>query len=258
MNIYVVEAAGQSIEIPIRAPGSPANLWIHYAFNSVNWSGAPTGPQSSDWRRQSLTAPLAVEPGDVPIASLGCVGVAGIQRDTQGLGNTDNWGVAFDTFAATPPALLQFAGDMAVLGHCWPYNLWLSFDVLVLRPSLIPAVPIPYGTYPTRKIRWDWPFQTYIGLVSNIAHLTGDQIKQLRRMNIELQELLDADDTSLAEPEKPTVKRAKMSLRMIPTADLAGRTPPAIGPQPSANAPQPKAAEIKKPATPPRKPRPRR
>jgi hypothetical protein len=145
MNIYVSEAVGQSIEIPVRAPGFPANLRIHFAFNATNWSGAPTGPVDSDWRRQTLTAPLALEPGDGPIASLGCVGVAGIQRDTQGLGNTDNWGVAFDTFAATPPALLQFAGDMAVLGHCWPYDLWLSFDVLVLRPSLIPPVPIPYA-----------------------------------------------------------------------------------------------------------------
>jgi hypothetical protein len=252
------EATGQSIEIPARAPGSPANLWIHFAFNSTNWSGAPTAPQPSDWRRQQLTGILNLEPGDIPITSLGCVGVAGIQRDTQGLGNTDNWGVAFDTFAATPPGLLHFAGDMAVLGHCWPYNLWLSFDVLVLRPSLIPPVPIPYGTYPTRKSRWDWPVQTYIGLVSNIAHLTGDQRKELRRMNRELEELLDADEPPFVEPDKPVVKRAKLSLQMIPTGNLARRTAPAIGIPSSATTSQPKAAEKKRPATPARKPRPRR
>jgi hypothetical protein len=257
-NIYQSETTGQSIEIPARAPGSPANLWIHFAFNATNWSGAPTDPQSSDWRRQQLVAILNLEPGDIPIAGLGCVGVAGIQRDTQGLFNTDDWGVAFDTFAPAAPGSVEFVGDMAVLGKCWPFGIWLAVDLLVLRPSLIPPVPIPYGTYPTRKIRWDWPVQTYIGLVSNIAHLTGDQRKELRRMNRELEELLAADEPSLVEPDKPVVKRAKLSLQMIPTGNLARWTAPAIGIPSSATASEPKAAEKKKPATPARKPRPRR
>lgn len=258
MNIFVSEAIGQSIEVPVRAPGSPANLWIHFAFNATNWSGAPIGPVESDWRRQTLMAPLALEPGDVPIASLGCVGVAGIQRDTQGLGNTDDWGVAFDTFAATPPALLEFFGDMAVLGHCWPYGLWVSFDVLVLRPSLIPAVPVPYGTYPAPSNRFKWSFETYINLVRKFPRLTGDERKQLRQMTIELEDLLDADERSVAEPEKPAIKPAKLTLQIIPTANLAGRTQPAIGTPPSASEPRPRAAEKKQPAKPPPKPRPRR
>ena len=77
-------------------------------------------------------------------------------------------------------------------------------------------------------------------------------------MNRELEELLDADEAPLIEPDKPVVKRAKVSLQMNPMGNLARRTAPAIGPPPSGNAPQPKAAKMKEPATPPRKPRPRR
>jgi hypothetical protein len=128
----------------------------------------------------------------------------------------------------------------------------------VLRPSLIPAVPVPYGTYPAPSNRLKWGFEEYIALVRRFPHLTSDQRKDLRRMNIELEELLDADDQLLAESEKPAVKPAKLSLQIIPTANLAGRTAPAIGKPPSANAPQPMAVEKQQPAKPAPKPRARR
>jgi hypothetical protein len=48
-------------------------------------------------------------------------------------------------------------------------------------------------------------------LVSNIAHLTGDQRKELRRMNRELEELLDATSRRSSNPTS-LVKRAKLSL----------------------------------------------
>jgi hypothetical protein len=74
-----------------------------------------------------------------------------------------------------------------------------------------PASADSLRTYPTRKVRWNWPVQTYIGLVSNIAHLTGDQRKELRRMNRELEELLDATSRRSSNPTS-LVKRAKLSL----------------------------------------------
>jgi hypothetical protein len=259
-NVWTtVETMGTSIQIPARAPGLPANLWIHYAFNQTDWGGFPSNGESrSDWSRTTIMGGVGVEPGDIPVASLCCLGIAGIQRETQGIFDTDDWGVAFDTFAPSAPASLQFVGEMATSGKCWPGGIWVAVDVLVLRPSLIPAVPVPYGTYPAPSNRLKWPFETYIALVRNFPRLTGDERKQLRRMNIELEELMDADDQALAEPEKTAVKLAKLSLQIIPTANLADRTAPAIGTPPSANAPQPKAAEKKEPARPAPKPRPRR
>ena len=36
-NVWTtVETMGTSIQIPARAPGLPANLWIHYAFNQTD------------------------------------------------------------------------------------------------------------------------------------------------------------------------------------------------------------------------------
>ena len=259
-NVWTtVETMGTSIQIPARAPGLPANLWIHYAFNQTDWSDFPSnGELRSDWSRTTVMGGVGVEPGDIPVASLCCLGIAGIQRETQGIFDTDDWGVAFDTFAPSAPASLQFVGEMATSGKCWPGGIWVAADVLVLRPSLIPAVPVPYGTYPAPSSRLKWGFEAYIALVRKFPHLTGDERKQLRQMNIELEELLDADDhQSLAELEKPTVKPAKLSLQIIPTGSLAGRTASAIGTPPSAKAPQPKAAEKKEPAPAP-KPRPRR
>jgi len=75
-----------------------------------------------------------------------------------------------------------------------------------------PASADSLRTYPTRKVRWNWPVQTYIGLVSNIAHLTGDQRKELRRMNRELEELLDADEPPLVEPDKPGQARKTVAV----------------------------------------------
>jgi hypothetical protein len=49
-------------------------------------------------------------------------------------------------------------------------------------------------------------------LVSNIAHLTGDQRKELRRMNRELEELLDADEPPLVEPDKPGQARKTVAV----------------------------------------------
>ena len=207
---------GTSIQIPARAPGLPANLWIHYAFNQTDWSDFPSnGKSRSDWSRTTVMGGVGVEPGDIPVASLCCLGIAGIQRETQGIFDTDDWGVAFDTFAPSAPASLQFVGEMATSGKCWPGGIWVAADVLVLRPSLIPAVPVPYGTYPAPSSRLKWGFEAYIALVRKFPHLTGDERKQLRQMNIELEELLDADDhQSLAE-----LREADSQARKIIAAD---------------------------------------
>ena len=213
---------GTSIQIPARAPGLPANLWIYYAFNQTDWSDFPSnGELRSDWSRTTVMGGVGVEPGDIPVASLCCLGIAGIQRETQGIFDTDDWGVAFDTFAPSAPASLQFVGEMATSGKCWPGGIWVAADVLVLRPSLISAVPVPDGTYPAPSSRLKWGFEAYIALVRKFPHLTGDERKQLRQMNIELEELLDADDhQSLAELEKPTVKPENYRCRSYPREAL--------------------------------------
>ena len=117
-NVWTtVETMGTSIQIPARAPGLPANLWIHYAFNQTDWSDFPSnGELRSDWSRTTVMGGVGVEPGDIPVASLCCLGIAGIQRETQGIFDTDDWGVAFDTFAPSAPASLQFVGEMATSG----------------------------------------------------------------------------------------------------------------------------------------------
>lgn len=234
---------GTSIEIPVRAPGLPANLWIHFAVDQTDWGGFPSeGVSQGDWTRSTIIGEVPLESGDIPVASLGCIGLAGIRRETQGIFDSSVWGVALDSFAPTSPGALSFSGDFARAGKSWPGGIWLLADVLVLRPSLIPPVPIPYGTYPPPSHHWNWQVEKYINLVRNIQHLTSDQMMLLRRLNIELQELLVSDDSEKTDvSQRPKIKAAKLSLRMITPGNKVGELTPDNGPELLPKTSKPKA-----------------
>jgi hypothetical protein len=240
--------AGTSIEIPARAPGSPANLWIHFAMNATEWSGFPSeGVSQGDWSRSTIMAEVFVEPGDIPVASVCCIGLAGIHREQQGIFDSSTWGAALDSMAPVAPGALQFSGGFATAGKSWPGGIWLLADVLVLRPSLIPPVPLPYGTYPPPSPHWIWPFQKYVQLIGNIQHLTSDQLTLLRRLNLELQDLLASYDLRKTEAsQRPVTRPAKLSLKIATPASATGGLTANVGSMPPKKAAKPKAGESEK------------
>jgi hypothetical protein len=192
---------------------------------------------------------LAVEPGDISVASLCLVGLAGIHREKQGIFDSNIWGTALNSLSPVAPGALEFAGDFATAGKSWPGGVWMLADVLVLRPSLIQPVPVPYGTYPPPSHHWIWPFQKYVELIQNIQHLTSDQLKLLRRLNLEMQDLLASDDLQNTEgPLRPTIKPAKVSLRIASSATALSSTHPLKANAVPARAPPVKAPPAKKAA----------
>lgn len=216
-------ATGTMIEIPARAPGLAANLWLHIGMNATNWEGFPSqGVSQRSWSRSTLYATIGVEPGDIPVASTCCVGLSGMHREEQGIFDSDTWGLALDSMTPMAPGALEFAGDLATAGKAWPGGIWLLADVMVLRPSLIPPVPVPYGTYPSKSHRWNWPFEKYVELIKKFRYLTNEEMKLLRRLNTELQDVLTSGElekvAAVSNPEsfhqQPTIKRANVSFKI--------------------------------------------
>jgi hypothetical protein len=227
-NIWLPSSAvGTTLEIPARAPGLPANLWIHVAVDTTNWGGFPQGTANSDWKRSIVTVELNVEPGDTPVASVCCMGLAGVRREEQGLFDSDDWGVALDSLGPAGPAALSFFGDFAVAGKSWAGGIWVLADILVLRPSLIPPVPLPYGTYSQSSNPFTWHPDKYVHLVKNIKGLTNDQMTELRRLNGELQSLLDARESQKTDLARPSIKTTSVSLKVM-KSDNAGSGPVGI------------------------------
>lgn len=223
-NIWIPPAnTGTMIEIPVRAPGLPANLWIHIAANETDWNGFPSeGVSEGDWKRATIMAEVTLEPGDTPVASLGCIGLAGIHRETQDIFDSSVWGLALDSFSPLGKASLTFSGDFATAGKSWPGGIWFLADILALRPSQIQPIPAPYGSYPTPS-QMKFPFGQYLQLVRTIRQLTKDQMMLLRRLNGELQEVLASSDpqkTDVSEGIK--VKRANLSFKMTTSRNTFG------------------------------------
>src|SRR5450755_2745265 len=146
---------GWLLEVPIRAPGLPVNLWVHWSGLAVNWPPRFFGyPQEGDWHRERATVSTQVAEGDVALAGQATLGLSAVRRDTQGLLDTDDWGVScIDWLDPLPapvvgPNYAVFSGQMAHRGRAWPGGISLTIDLLVVRKSLIPAVPPVHGATP--------------------------------------------------------------------------------------------------------------
>ena len=265
-NIWAPSSVtGTMIEIPARAPGLAANLWIHVGLNTTDWVDLSSlGTVEANWNRTTLFATVGVEPGDIPVASVGCIGLAGIQRQEQGIFDSDTWGLALDSLAPSSPGSLEFVGDLATAGLSWPGGIWFLADILVLRASLIPPVPVPYGTYPPPSHHWKW-LEEYVSLVRDLRNLTRDQLILLRRLNTELGEALASDEPWKLEGAgeggslpTPIVKPARVSLKI--TGQAAAGSAPRTPQRPSLpeGTQAPAGAESKEAARPASRPRKRK
>ena len=146
---------GWWVETPIRAQGSPANLWVHIAGLSTDWAGFPTNA-SDEWRTFPGIVTVDIPAGDTVLAGQGSLGISGAHRQRQDLLDTDDWGMALDNVASLRgrfdgPGTLALQAQFRTLGACWPVGVAVTVDLLVLRPSLIPATPLPYGQRPPRN-----------------------------------------------------------------------------------------------------------
>ena len=141
------------LEIPIRTPHSPANLWIHWSGLAADWAGFPPDVKTGDWHRAPGIVTVPVHAGDKVIAGQASVAISAAHREEQGLLRTDDWGMAIDSVVPISghvegPGTVVFAASFATLGNCWPVGVTLTIDLLVLRSSLLPITPPPYGDPP--------------------------------------------------------------------------------------------------------------
>ena len=67
---------GWMIETPIRAKGSPANLWVHWAGLSADWDNFPPDVRNGDWHSAMGVMTVAVPAGDTVLAAQGSLGIA--------------------------------------------------------------------------------------------------------------------------------------------------------------------------------------
>lgn len=144
---------GWVIEVPVRSPDLPINLWIHWSGLSADWSGFPPVQTDGHWHDLPgiLTAPVSA--GDKVLAGQGSMSIASAHREETSIGNTDDWGMAIDsvgwlTAPVEGPGTVILPIRIATLGNCFPVAVALTVDLLVLRTSLIPATPLPYGQRP--------------------------------------------------------------------------------------------------------------
>jgi hypothetical protein len=231
--------AGGYLEIPVRAPGLPANLWVHWARNIDYWAGFPPSLTSGDWHRFPVPMIAPVSTGDTVLAGQASVAISIAHREETGpLGRTDNWGMAVDSVApltspVVGPAWVIFPASFAYLGNCWPAGIWLNIDLLVLRESLIPPVPPPYGT-PRR-----------LGRAGQLAHLEADlsqlahRLATLRERTDELEVAVDIESrspgarlqsatfgTSSVLPKPPFIQLTRTALPQPPPTTTQPPAPP--------------------------------
>jgi len=234
--------AGWKLEVPARAPGLAANLWVHFAGNTSDSAGFPPVLSDAEWHRGPLYAYVPVAPNDTVLAGLASVAIAGAKREETGLFNSDDWGLAVESLAPlqTPivgPTTAVFVGQMATLGNCWPVGLWLVADLLVLRSSIVPAVPPVHGTYP-KVPGYMRPFGSLRDLAGQLVHLANQQSDVLRKLVTEIEagvrieegarsgatQLPSVSNTS-APVAQPTTVRLSLGPRLSQRAASSAGTP---------------------------------
>jgi hypothetical protein len=195
---------GWMIEVPVRSPNLPVNLWVHWSGLATNWAGFPPVLTDGDWHRVFGILTVPVPDGDTVLAGQGSLSIASAHREETSLFNTDDWGMALDSVGVLPSPV-QGVGNVllptsfAVLGNCWPVAVALNVDLLVLRTSLIPATAQPYGQRPKPKLDLTSDRAKLVTGLARVSQLSGkikDLISQLDEASAALQE-------SLPEPLSP-------------------------------------------------------
>ncbi len=191
---------GWVIEVPVRSPTLPVNLWIHWSGISADWSGFPPVLTDGHWHDLPgiLTAPVSA--GDKVLAGQGSMSIASAHREETSIGNTDDWGMALDSvgFLTAPvegPGTVALPVRIATLGNCFPVAVAITVDLLVLRTSLIPATPAPYGQRPKPN-----PFA---GLVKDRIKDAVIQLARVSQLAGEMKELLSHLEQTSGAPLKP-------------------------------------------------------
>lgn len=192
-----------SVEIPVRSPTLPINLWIRTSWIGADWSDFPSDTRNANWRGMPTTIYQQISAGDTVLAGQATVSVAAVKREEQGIFDTDDWGVAFDELAplAQPvegPGIVQFLGHGAILGKSWPTGVAITTDLLVLRSSLIPAKAPPYG-HRAKTIE-----------ISDVIRDHPNVTESLRQLNADLKNVVDWLDSKRGDfrpvskpPEQP-------------------------------------------------------
>jgi hypothetical protein len=154
-NAATKAGGGWLLEVPIRASGLPVNLWVHWSGLTANWPPYFFGgTQNSDWDRETTTVMAPIAEGDVAVAGQATLGLSAVRREEQGFLDTDDWGVScidsLDPLQApvVGPNWAVFSWRMAHRGKAFPGGISGTIDLLVLRKSLIPAVPLVHGAPP--------------------------------------------------------------------------------------------------------------
>jgi hypothetical protein len=168
---FPTNVVGFVLEIPIRGVGIPANLWVHWAGNCTFPGGFPPLLTDSDWHPMDSYVITAVADTDVVLAGQASVELSWAHREETSAFNTDNWGMAFDSLPAN--AGVVFPLSVSTRGNCFPIGAAARVDLLVMRPSLIPPVPPPYGTYPN-KSKPSRPSQQLAGPLADLPGGAGD------------------------------------------------------------------------------------
>lgn len=209
---------GWLLEVPIRAPGLPVNLWVHWSGLTVNWPANFFGYfQNGDWDRERATVITQVAEGDVALAGQATLGLSAVRRDTQGLLETDDWGVScIDSLDPLPapvvgPNWAVFSWQMAHRGRAWPGGISGTIDLLVVRKSLIPAVPPVHGATP--------PAHQQLGASTvKKADALNDTRAALRRQLTELLATLETDtaqEFAERDPARATTPDAPSTAPMV-------------------------------------------
>jgi hypothetical protein len=210
------------LEIPIRTPHSPANLWVHWSGLCADWAGFPPTAKNGDWHRGPGLITAVVNAGDKVLAGQASLGLSSAHREEQGLFDTDDWGMAIDsvvplTGTIEGPGAVSFAVSFATLGNCWPVGVALTVDLLILRSSLVPATPAPYGEPPKRVPR-------VRDRVDERAAFAAE-LERISARAVELKQLLETDRTQDVLPELRATIGPNRSLMGISMALAAPLTP---------------------------------
>ena len=245
-NFWVPDSTtidGWMIETPIRSPDLPVNLWVHWSGISKDWGGFPPALTDGDWHDGSGVLVAPVPAGDTVLAAQGAVGLASAHREETLPGNTDDWGMAVDSVGRLPAPVvgqtsLVLALSLRSLGNCWPVALALTVDMLVLRESLVPQTPLPYGQRP----------KPGRGLTDRITQRDAylEELRSVSERRKVLKHLLKALDREALDGPPPQLglpRRATIGLTMSLTAPL---TPARHPQQPDPARPRPEKPKRRK------------
>ena len=196
---------GWMIEVPVRSPKLPVNLWVHWSGLAADWAGFPPVLTDGDWHRTTGILAAPVPDGDTVLAGQGSLSIASAHREETLPGNTDDWGMAFDSVGLLPAPVqgvgtVAFPIGLATLGNCWPVAVALTVDLLVLRSSLIPPTALPYGQRPKPKPDLTSDRAKLVSDLRRASQLSGELKDLLARLDETSAALLEASPQAAAPP----------------------------------------------------------